>query len=128
MDKANKKDDRVTIRLPEELKRFEAFGFKNISEYIKTALEQFNAKQEYEVMKTQEIIESISYLIQGMEAERDYGVGLSHEKELHLSNLYDAAKALATSDFMVKHPLNQIESPFEDEENGKIYKFNWALS
>lgn len=127
MGKDTKKDDRVTIRLPEELRQFESFGFKNISEYIKAALEEFNQKEAFEVIRTQEILESISDLITVMEAERDSGVQFSEEKEQHLEHLYNAAKPLAESKLMMGSPLNQVESPFEEDKGEKIYKFNWAL-
>lgn len=128
MSKDNKKDDRVTVRLPEELRQFESFGFKNISEYIKAALEEFNEKKHFEVIKTQGILESISDLIIVLEAERDMGGAFPVEKEKHLENLYLAAKPLAESKLMLHSPLNQVDSPFEEDNGDKIYKYSWALS
>jgi Arc/MetJ-type ribon-helix-helix transcriptional regulator len=127
MDKDTKKDDRVTIRLPEELRNYEAFGFKNISEYIKAALTAYNAEQEFFVLKSQQILEEIGSLCEAMEAERDYGKGLSNDQEKHLEALYEAAKPIAASNLMMESSLNQVESPDPEEVGEKIYKYSWAL-
>ncbi len=127
MDKDTKKYDRVTIRLPEELRKFDAYGFKNISEYIKAALTAFNADQEFFVVKTQNILEEIATLCEAMEAERDYGKGLSADQEKHLEALYLSAKPIAESKLIMESSLNQVESPDPEEAGEKIYKYSWAL-
>lgn len=127
MDKSTQKDDRVTIRLPEELRNYEAFGFKNISEYIKAALIAYNGNEEFFVIKSQNILEEISSLCEAIEAERDYGKGLSQEQKKHLEALYAAAKPIAESKFMIESPLNQVESPDPEDQGEKIYKYSWAL-
>ena len=132
MDKANQKDDRVTVRLPEELRNFEAFGFKNISEYIKEALRHYNEMQSFEVIKTGKILNKISELISAMEADRDLTeTGYDIDREQLLSALYEAAGVLAETKIMEESPLNYIPYPEEmkepwEENSEKLYLFTWA--
>jgi DNA-binding protein len=128
-----KKDDRVTIRLSEELRDFEAFGFKNVTEYIKAALTAFNEKQEFEVIKSNEIISSISDLITIMEAERDNcGHDLyPKEKEFLIAALYQSAKPIADNELIKLSPINNCPYP-DDLKDGEehpetFYKHTWAL-
>lgn len=134
MSKDSKKNDSVTIRLPEELRQYEAYGFKNITEFIKTSIQDFMSKQAFEVSQANEILKSISFLIEAMEADRDYNYSdgsFPAEKEQLLAALYEAAKPIANAEMMVKHPANWVDYPEEMKEEGvetdeKHYAHTWA--
>jgi Arc/MetJ-type ribon-helix-helix transcriptional regulator len=131
---AKKKTDSVTIRLPEELRRFEAYGFESISDFIKTALVELMNKKDSEIGRANEILASISKLIQEMEADRDYNYAdgeYPKGKEELLASLYLAAKPIADAKVMVDHPANWIDYPEEMKEEGfehgeSHYIHTWA--
>src|SRR5690606_32915449 len=50
--KSMKNDDKVTIRLPEELRNFESLGFSSMTEFVKTALEEYVQQHNFEVSRT----------------------------------------------------------------------------
>lgn len=134
MDKDTKKDDRVTIRLPEELRNYEALGFKSMTDYIKEALFRYNEKENFEVIKTANILEKISKLISIMEVDRDYTeFDYDIDKEELLDALYRAADALASTNIMEQNALNYIPYPEElkdplEENPEKHYKYSWAIT
>lgn len=127
------KKDRVSIRLPEELQNFEAFGFKSITEYIKTALVEYNEKKAFEILKTNQILSNILQLITVMEAERDHSSDSDYPepKGKLIAALYESAKSLSISEMIRNSPINNIAYPNElkdgEEYPESFYTHTWAF-
>lgn len=137
-----KKNDQVTIRLPEELRNFEAFGFNSMTDFVKVALKEYAANHLSIVQKSAHILQEISELVELLENIRDEksignlsenmeNLTYTTEMEEHYEASYRAAKEIASTKLMLNSEINQIDKPGEILEPGdskKLYKFTWALS